>query len=310
MIPAFAKRPFQVGRAVPAATLNPYYEVIVRLPTDEEPTEVPVGLVSKNYELVQHLEILQRAASILAVYELDLDHVEVSLDLTVFGERMRLGLLFPKDSKYSYTVRPGDTMGLYLEFINSVDGSLRLALRVNWLRLVCTNGLTMREVVADFSRTHLGDAVFEDFEEHLSSAMEVVEHQKLFHRWLRYRVTPDAFEEWIEKTVRRTWGLKAAVRAYHIAHRGVDVEIETMLRSVQVADIPTRDRSRVPGALTDSLSLFAISQVLAWLAGERRELQEQLDWKRQVYPMLAPLVRNDQQGALGFPPGMADDGVA
>ena len=69
-IPAFAKRPFQVGRAVPAATLNPYYEVIVRLPTDDEPTEVPVGLVSKNYELVQHLEILQRTASILALHKL------------------------------------------------------------------------------------------------------------------------------------------------------------------------------------------------------------------------------------------------
>ena len=289
-IPAFAKRPFQVGRAIPSATLNPYYEVIVRLPTDDEPTEVPVGLVSKNYELVQHLEILQRAASILAFHELDLDRVEVSLDLTVFGERMRLGLLFPRDSTYSFTIRKGDNMGLYLEFLNSVDGSLRLALRVSWLRLVCTNGLMMQEVVADFSRAHLGGAVFEDFEEYLSSAMNVVEHKKLFERWLSYTLTPEAFEDWIEQTVRRTWGLKAAVRAYHITLRGVDVEIETMLRGVRAANIPARDRTKVPGALTDSLNLFAISQALTWLAGERRELQEQLGWKSQVYQMVASLL--------------------
>jgi len=121
-----------------------------------------------------------------------------------------------------------------------------------------------------------------------------------------YTVALDAFEEWIEKTVRRTWGLKAAVHAYHIALRGVDVEIETMLRGVHVASIPKRDKSKVPGALTNSLNLFAISQALTWLAGERRELQEQLSWKSQVYPMLARLVPNGKQGALGFPPGMLD----
>jgi hypothetical protein len=219
---------------------------------------------------------------------------------------MRLGLLLPRDPKYWFTIRKGDDMGLYLEFVNSVDGSLRLALRVSWLRMACTNGLMMREVVANFSRTHLGGAVFEDFEEYLCSAMDVVEHKKFLQLWLSCTVTLDAFEEWIEKTVRKTWGLKAAVRAYHIALRGVDVEIETMLRGVQVAAIPKRDKSRVPGALTDSLTLFGISQALTWLAGERNELQEQLGWKSQVYPMLAPLVSDGEQGALGFPPGMAD----
>ena len=147
--------------------------------------------------------------------------------------------------------------------------------------------------------------VFEDFEEYLTSAMDVVDHKKLFQLWLSYTVRLDVFEKWIEKTVRKTWGLKAAVRTYHIACRGVDVEIETMLRGVQVAAIPTRDKGEVPGALTDSLNLFAISQALTWLAGERRELQEQLGWKSQVYPMLAPLVPNSERGKLGFASGTA-----
>jgi hypothetical protein len=99
-IPAFARRPFKAGTGVPPAVVNPYYEVIVRLPIDEEPSEVPVGLVSRNYQLIQHHEVLQRAASMLASSGIDLGNVEVRLCLTIHGERMALGIVFPKDSKY------------------------------------------------------------------------------------------------------------------------------------------------------------------------------------------------------------------
>ncbi len=57
-IPAFIRRPFQIDCGVPASAVNPNYEVIVRLPTDEEPTGVAVGLVSRQYQLIQHHEIL------------------------------------------------------------------------------------------------------------------------------------------------------------------------------------------------------------------------------------------------------------
>jgi hypothetical protein len=40
---------------------------------------------------------------------------------------MILGLLLPRDSDYSFEVRKRDMMGSYLEFVNSVDGSLRLS---------------------------------------------------------------------------------------------------------------------------------------------------------------------------------------
>jgi len=96
-IPAFTRRPFQIGSSVHPATVNAYYEVIVRLPTDEDPMEVPVGLVSRNYQPIQHHEILQRAATVLASYGVDLAKVDVNLDLTVHGERMALGLVFPRE---------------------------------------------------------------------------------------------------------------------------------------------------------------------------------------------------------------------
>jgi hypothetical protein len=53
-IPAFARRPFRLASAATANAANPFYDTIVRLPTEEDPTEVPVGVVSRSYKLVQH----------------------------------------------------------------------------------------------------------------------------------------------------------------------------------------------------------------------------------------------------------------
>jgi hypothetical protein len=290
-IPAFVRRPFQIDRGVPAATVNPFYEMIVRLPTDAEPKEVPVGLVSRHYQLIQHLELLQRAASIMAALGIDLNQIEVDLDLTIYGERMRLELRLPKDSEYSFTISKGDIMALYLEFVNSVDGSLRMSLRVSWLRLVCLNGLVVREVQSDFSRTHVSDQILAELADHLPSVLRsVVDETKLFERWLAIEVEEEAFENWIENTVRKSWGLKAAVRAYHITNRGVDVEIEKMVRGRPAKWMPIRDRVCIIGSITSSLNVFSITQAMTWLAGDRAELQEQLDWKSQVYPMVTKLL--------------------
>jgi hypothetical protein len=80
-IPAFTRRPFRLSEGSPPETVNPFYQVIVRLPTEDESAEVPVGLVSRNYQLVQHHEILQRAASSLARFGIDLAKVSATQDL-------------------------------------------------------------------------------------------------------------------------------------------------------------------------------------------------------------------------------------
>jgi len=36
--------------------------------------------------------------------------------------------------------------------------------------------------------------------------------------------------------------------------------------------------------------LFDLSQILAWLAKERRDLQEQLEWRQTVPELLKPFV--------------------
>ena len=37
-------------------------------------------------------------------------------------------------------------------------------------------------------------------------------------------------------------------------------------------------------------TVFAVSQALSWLAKERREVQEQLEWKHQIPELIRPLL--------------------
>ncbi len=227
----------------------------------------------------------------MAALGINLNQIEVHLDLTVYGERMRPGLLLPKESEYSFAVRKGDIMAVYLEFINSVDGSMRMSMRVSWLRLVCLNGLVVREVQSDFSRLHIGEQILAELANHVPAALKsVLGERKLLTEWMARVVEDGAFENWIKCMVRSTWGLKAATRAYHITTRGVDVEIEKMLRRTRASLMPIKDSLCVIGSMPSSLNVFAIIQAMTWLAGDRAELQEQLDWKSQVYAMVMKLL--------------------
>ena len=46
----------------------------------------------------------------------------------------------------------------------------------------------------------------------------------------------------------------------------------------------------VPGAPQQCRNLFDLSQILAWLAKERRDVQEQLEWREQIPDLMAPLL--------------------
>jgi hypothetical protein len=74
------------------------------------------------------------------------------------------------------------------------------------------------------------------------------------------------------------------------ALRGMDVEIEKMVRRTPAKSMPTKDRVGVIGSITSSLNAFVVTQAMTWLAGDRAELQEQLNWKGQVYPMVMKLL--------------------
>lgn len=132
-MPTFDCRPFAIDQsggprqAALFPTLSPqnkYYDVIVRRPDATLGVEVPVGIVSKRYTLVQHRELFSTALSALASIGVRACEVKAELLLTEYGSRMALRLRLP----LRYDLDPGDgcRMALRLECLNSVDRSIPL----------------------------------------------------------------------------------------------------------------------------------------------------------------------------------------
>ena len=53
--------------------------------------------------------------------------------------------------------------------------------------------------------------------------------------------------------------------------------------------IPIRQAKAVPGAPKECRTLYDVSQILAWLAKERRDLQEQLEWREKIPELMESL---------------------
>ena len=121
---------------------------------------------------------------------------------------------------------------------------------------------------------------------------EAETEKKNFECWRKAKITLDRLAPWIEKELRKGWGYKAATRTYHIARSGTDVEIIGQYKGNSPTSIGVRKTKSVPGAPAKCSNLFDLSQILAWLAKERRDVQEQLEWREQI-PDLNPTPFNN-----------------
>lgn len=287
-IPSFERRAFgltQFGKDF--SRLNERLDTIVRLPLGEDDDFIPIGVVSKNYALVQHTDVLEVAKRALENAEIAVEDVKAEVSITEYAERMALSLYLP--DKYGFD--PGDgLMPLRLECINSVEGSTRFRTLMGWFRFVCSNGLIVGVTSADVRRRHVGDIQIDDVATFLiRSLAEAKTEKKNFERWCKTEINLPKVSSWTEKTVRKTWGFKAAARTYHIASSGFDVDIVGQYKNNSPTTIGVHQKSPVPGAPRRCRNLFDLSQILAWLAKERRDLQEQLEWRERIPKLMEAL---------------------
>ena len=109
----------------------------------------------------------------------------------------------------------------------------------------------------------------------------------------------NAYVPWIEQDVSKAWGFKAATRMFHIASSGFDVQIIGSYKDKSPSTIEVRKSRRVPGTPLQCQNLFDAAQVLAWLAKERRDIQEQLEWRGAIPDLMAPLAKMTKSTAQG-----------
>lgn len=274
-VPSYLRRPFQLAAGTRARSrAHPELDIIIRCPTAEDGCYVPIGIVSKSYRLLQHQELLELVCRAVKENGRDPATAEASLTLTSLGERMRIVV------QLAESIRPpdGQPMQLQLECHNSVDGSQRFSAMMSWYRQVCGNGLMMRMDRVRVRRRHdnrldprmLGDVLCEGLK------CVNVEASR-YKRWSGIKPSPEQLDAWIDGEVRRTWGPLAAARTKLILETGWDGTFESPFERQPPSRKCMIRKTRVPGVFPPSRDLFAIAQALAWIAKERRDLQEQFE---------------------------------
>jgi Domain of unknown function (DUF932) len=288
-IPDFERRAF--GLTHPQgnlSSLNGQLDMVVRRPFGKDQNFLPVGVVSKDYTLVPHSSVLDAAATALEAAKLPSAELNAQLAITEYGERMSLSVFLP--AKYHFDPGDDEPMALRLECVNSVDGSTNFRAFVGWFRFVCFNGLIIGVTRFEVRRRHKGDFGHWNVGEALSSGLRQSETDKRnFEQWRKTPMFADRLEPWIDGKLRKRWGFKAAARAYHIAQSGHDAEIDGEYTDNKPTTIRVRQAKHVPGAPAECRNLFDVSQILAWLAKERRDVQEQLEWRGQIPGLLKAL---------------------
>lgn len=289
-IPDFERRAFALTQpGNERSRINDRLNTIVRKPIGEDQSFVPVGVVSKDYSLVPHSAVLNVATDALKTAQIKTADVRAELTITEFGERMALSLYLPE--KFAFDPGDGHPLDLRLECFNSVDGSTRFRALMGWFRLVCSNGLIIGVTRSDVRRRHVGDIRLEDVGAVLTSGLKESEREKSnFVRWRKRVVDPGRLAKWANEELRTGWGFKAAARTLHIARTGHDAEVVGPYKDHSPTTIPVRSGSPVPGTPKASQNLYDISQILAWLAKERRDVQEQLEWRERIPELLEPLM--------------------
>jgi len=112
-------------------------------------------------------------------------------------------------------------------------------------------------------------------------------------KWQSRRIDEAVLLDWINDDVREKWGIKGAVRVLAISRTGWDVGPKGDLKNKRPSDVATANTREVPGIDPPVSNAFGISQALTWLAGQRNELQEDLEWRSQV-PQLMQMLMNRQ----------------
>jgi hypothetical protein len=274
VVPQFERRPFETPRMPGRATrANEHYDAIVRIPVTAAEAEVPVGIVSRSYRLVQHREVIEHILEVMREADIDTEGINASVSLTTYGERMALSILLPDQDRFSYQLGPDDSMRLRLECFNSVDRSTKFMAVVGWLRFVCRNGLVLGKTLAYLRGAHTQQLDVESFRTAVHEGIRDADLDRArCEAWRAASVGREAVTAWVDEPLRKAWGVKAAARVYAICRTGFDLVLTSPFEKAPPSRRAGEQGRRVPGAPERSETAFDVAQALSWLAGQRKDL--------------------------------------
>jgi hypothetical protein len=251
--------------------------------------------VSTTYQLAQHADVVEMCLAGIREHKIDPASLRCEVGLTPLGEWMNFRAYFPET--FLSQTRDGHKLALRLECFNSVDGSSRLVILFSWLRLVCTNGMMIHGTKAalhDIHDEHLKlDVIPKMISEGLKKARA---DEARLRQWEDSLVVPPKLDSWIDGHLAERWGKKAACRVLHICRSGSDVAFLETFDAGKPTDRQVRLLNPVPGAREGVKNLYDVSQALSWIATQRNNADERLEWQGHVPELIENLRRHSLTG--------------
>ena len=150
------------------------------------------AIVSKDYRLIRHEEAIERIEA--AIHERDdLGHCEVHTEFYNQGGRMRTTYRF---TEVAVEVQAGDVIKPQLHLCNSYDLSWPLIVHLGAFRVVCTNGLVVREEFFHLRKRHIIALDQMHLRKEVSTALQRFYLQtKEWKNWAERQITEDLYTE-------------------------------------------------------------------------------------------------------------------
>lgn len=161
---------------------------------------------------------------------------------------------------------------------------------MSWYRLICSNGLMTRVKLVDEAMVHTENAEIPDINKLVRDAIDSIETERLHHtREIQTRIDDSELRAWVDGVLKNRWGALAAARTYLICHKGFDGEFVDPFEKKTPSEKQMRRTKRVPGAPLQAENAYAVSQALAWIARSRLDVQEQMDYMKQIPHLIEAL---------------------
>ena len=275
----FYKSPYSLEKAGKA---NPYFQSIVRVASNGLP-ELPVGLVSKKYALVQHEEIVNACLAVLKKeWGIETEALDCEIEQTEHGEKAHCSIFLPEKYALQFDSED-DRLLLRLEIYNSVDGFNRLQVLLGWYRFICSNGMVIAESLVSFESIHDHRLLISKVGDVLQAEMTSLTRQiEVIRRWKKQKVSRDGLINWCDTILAEKWGKKAACRTFHICTCGSDVEYKRPFEKALPTKKSVQRSRRVLGQPDIAKSRYDVSQALSWLATNQANVSMKLRKQSEI----------------------------
>ncbi len=153
------------------------------------------SIVSQGYRLIRHEEAIKQVEE--AIKEApDLGKYETHTSFYNDGGRMRRDYVFPD---ITVEISPGDDINPELQLFNSYDTTWPFIVILGAFRLICINGLVIREKFLHIRKRHIVVLDKIDLKKQVSTALERFDQQaREWREWLNRQLTVGTYKRFME----------------------------------------------------------------------------------------------------------------